>query len=325
MVSGGRAPVLGKIAVELDRAVARRREAGTPGGMAGRRLASGRGWAVHDVLCTYGPGDRPFEERHGDVAIAAVIGGTFHYRTPSGRAAMTPGSLLLGNPDQPFECGHDHAAGDRCVAFRFTPELFERLAGDAGAPAGTRPFGVPRLPPLRETAPLIARAAIGVVGSAPAGAAWEELALALAAAAIRLAAGGRRSPCAPPVRAVARVTQSVRAIERDPGARMSLTALAAEAGLSLYHYLRTFTAVTGVTPHQFVVRARLREAAARLARTDARIIDVALESGYGDVSTFNRSFRSEFGVAPGFYRRRVARWGLPRPSFASLADAAVRR
>ena len=36
---------------------------------------------------------------------------------------MTPGSLLLGNPGQSFECLHAHGAGDRCIAFRFSPRL----------------------------------------------------------------------------------------------------------------------------------------------------------------------------------------------------------
>jgi AraC-like DNA-binding protein len=100
------------------------------------------------------------------------------------------------------------------------------------------------------------------------------------------------------------VTQSVRAIERDAASRASLARLAADAGLSPYHYLRMFTLVAGVTPHQFIMRARLREAAARLAREHARVIDVALESGFNDISNFNRAFRSEFGVAPRAYRQR---------------------
>jgi AraC family transcriptional regulator len=309
MVSARCPPVLGKIAAELERAVARRREAGSAGGTAGIRLAAGPGWSVHDVVCTYGPGDRPFEERHGAVAIAVVIGGTFRYRTPSAHDVMTPGSLLLGNAGQPFECGHEHGAGDRCVAFRYAPEFFEQIEADAGAPLGERRFRVARLPPLRETAPLVARAAIGVAGGALT---WEELALQTAAEASRVAAGRPISPTSLPARALARVSRSVRAIERDPAARVSLARLAAEAGLSPYHYLRTFTQVTGVTPHQFIVRARLREAAARLARRDSKVIDVALESGFDDISNFNRAFRAEFGLTPRAYRQRSPSSPAPR-------------
>ena len=82
----------------------------------------------------------------------------------------------------------------------------------------------------------------------------------------------------------------------------TLGSLAREAGLSPYHFLRTFQRLTGVTPHQYVLRARLREAAMRLAVEHARVIDIALDCGFGDVSNFNRAFRAEFGVSPRVYR-----------------------
>jgi AraC family transcriptional regulator len=57
-----------------------------------------------------------------------------------------------------------------------------------------------------------------------------------------------------------------------------------------------------LTPHQYVLRARLREAASRLAKSTAAVLDIALESGFGDVSNFNRAFRNEFGVSPRAFR-----------------------
>src|SRR5262245_46027458 len=47
-------------------------------------LACGHGWRVLDIRCTSGPRDRPFEERHSEVCIAVVTGGTFTYRTTQG-------------------------------------------------------------------------------------------------------------------------------------------------------------------------------------------------------------------------------------------------
>src|SRR5204862_456286 len=79
-----------------------------------------------------------------------------------------------------------------------------------------------------------------------------------------------------------------------------------ECGLSPYHFLRTFERLTGVTPHQYVLRARLRAAATRLATEAGRVIDVALDSGFGDISNFNRAFRTEFGASPRAYRQRYA-------------------
>ncbi|MGH9797542.1 MAG: AraC family transcriptional regulator, partial [Candidatus Polarisedimenticolia bacterium] len=113
---------MAKIAVELEQALARRALTGAAGGLTMRRLAGGDGWSVGDVICTYGPGDRPFEERRADVSFALVIAGTFEYRSGAGRELMTPGSILLGSADRSFVCGHDHGAGDRCLSFHYDPD-----------------------------------------------------------------------------------------------------------------------------------------------------------------------------------------------------------
>src|SRR5216117_241292 len=111
--------VLGKIAADLDQALARREASGAPGRTTGRLVAGGNGWSVEDVLCTCGPGDRPFEERHTAMSIGVVVCGTFQYRSPLGRDLMTPGSFLLGNAGQCFECGRTRGGRSlRGVAIR---------------------------------------------------------------------------------------------------------------------------------------------------------------------------------------------------------------
>jgi AraC-like DNA-binding protein len=106
-----------------------------------------------------------------------------------------------------------------------------------------------------------------------------------------------------PLNAEARVARAVRAIDHDPRAEFSLGALSRDAGLSPYYFLRTFDRVTGITPHQYLTRARLRQAATRLAADPAKVIDIALDCGFGDISYFNRAFRTEFGVSPRVFRR----------------------
>jgi len=306
MLAGARRTILGKIAFDLERALARRATLGAPAEAGARRLASGDGWWVTDVVCTSGPSDRSFEEVHEAVSVAAVVAGTFQHRSEFGLDVMTPGSLLLGKPGQPFECGHDHASGDRCVAFHFSHALFERIAADAGVPRGARSFRMSRVPPASELSRFVARASVGLVRdtSAADDLAWEETALGIAAAAIRISSQASLVGGDVSAHTLARVTDSVRMIDRDPGARWTLSRLAEAARLSPYHYLRTFTRLTGVTPHQFVLRTRLRAAAIRLAADDAKVIEIALESGFNDVSNFNRAFREEIGVAPREYRRR---------------------
>jgi AraC family transcriptional regulator len=62
--------------------------------------------------------------------------------------------------------------------------------------------------------------------------------------------------------------------------------------------------VTRVTPHQFILRARLREAAVRLKTTRNEVLEIALDTGFRDLSNFNHSFRAEFGMSPTSYARR---------------------
>ena len=292
-----------KIAAEVDRAVAYRALHGTHGVPTGRRLARGEGWGVDDVVCASGPTDRPFEERHDEIAIAIVAAGTFQYRSTTGRALMTPGSLLLGNAGDGFECGHEHGSGDRCIAFRFTPDYFERIAIDARVSRPVMTFRAPRLPPTHASSAIVAHACAALSGTSALE--WEEIGIRLAATVARHADGAPRAHVEISPLATARVTHIVRTIEREPAVPLTLRRLAAAAELSPYHFLRTFEHVTGVTPHQYVRRTRLREAAMRLALGSERIIDVAFESGFGDLSNFNRAFRAEFGVSPRVYRARA--------------------
>lgn len=248
-------------------------------------------------MCTSGPRDRKFEEQHDHIAIAMVVAGTFQYRSAAGCDLMTPGSLMLGNSGQCFECGHEHACGDRCISFHYSPEHFERIT-EQGAGRPHR-FGLLRVPPVRELSPLLVRACARL-GRSPSRA-WEEISVELAGIALQLAQGEpAREPAAS---TVSRVTRVVRRIERDLDSHSCLADLAKEAGLSLYHFLRTFEQLTGVTPHQYVRRIRLQAAAAQLVCSETRVLDVALDCGFGDVSNFNHAFREEFGVSPRQFRR----------------------
>jgi len=295
---------LAKIAVELEHALARRAKDGSPGALTARMLAQGDGWTVEDVVCTSGPRDRPYEERHVCYRIAVVVAGSFQCQTEFGRALMTPGSLLLGNFGQCFECGHEHGSGDRCVSFGYSPGLFEGLAQSAGV--RSIDFRYFRLPLLGELASLVAHVCTGLVSPNLNAARWEELSIQLAGQALPRAAETSRPETAPPS-SVARVSRVIRLIDRDPSAQLSLRDLAREARLSVYHFLRVFERLTGVTPHQYLRRARLRNAAVRLATGRERVLDIALDCGFGDVTRFNHAFRAEFGMSPRHYRSYASR------------------
>jgi AraC family transcriptional regulator len=287
-----------------------------------RLLAQGPGWKVEDVVCTSGPGDRRFEEQHTGFTIAIVAAGSFQYRAPSGsrgrvrKELMTAGSLVLGNAGKCFECGHDHREGDRCISFWYSPGYFERLSSEAGRHSRLPDFPTLRLPPLRALSPLIVQACAGLEGAWTPD--WEVLGIELAAQTVKLAAG------LPPVfdfepAAEARVTRALRRVESLPDSSLALRSLAREAGLSPYHFLRTFERVTGLTPHQYVLRSRLREAALRLSSGPEKVLDIALDCGFGDVSNFNRAFKAEFGLSPRAYRLKLRSQRAP----ANLRDLCV--
>lgn len=270
-------------------------------------IAQGDGVDVGRYLCDRGPEDRPFEERHDRVSIAVVRAGTFRYRTATGTAVLGPGSVLLGNPGEAYVCSHDHGRGDDCISFTLDPATLESIAADAGAT--TARFPAPWLPPGTEVAPAAGLAeALSRRGRAPS---VEETAYRLAAVALRLATAPR------PARKVtsrdeARAAEAMRWLDEHATGEVSLAAVAAAVGTSPFHFLRAFRRVVGVTPHQYLVQARLRRAAADLAG-DARVTDVAFDSGFGDLSNFIRTFRRAAGQSPRAWRSKI-RQDRSRPS-----------
>jgi AraC-like DNA-binding protein len=211
---------------------------------------------------------------------------------------MMPGALLLGNAGDCFTCGHEHGVGDRCVSFSYTPEFYETVKSGAGIVQSR--FQAPRLAPTRALSPLVSRASELLEGADAA--AFEELGIQVLAQSIQVEHGAVLNPTDAAASSLARVTRVLRMIDNDPEVPHDLNSLAQIARLSPYHFLRVFEGLTGTTPHQYLLRARLRRAAIRLRRERTRILEIALACGFGDISNFNRTFRAEFGVSPRAYR-----------------------
>jgi transcriptional regulator GlxA family with amidase domain len=98
----------------------------------------------------------------------------------------------------------------------------------------------------------------------------------------------------------------LRHIDAHADEPLSLASLAARARLTRFHFLRSFRAAVGVTPHQTVLAARLRRAAKLLLETRLPVTDVALEAGFGDLSNFIRTFRRVTGTSPRVFRGRAS-------------------
>ena len=132
---------------------------------------------MHDIICTCGPRDHDAEELTTANSVALVLSGTFIVRDRHGTSLLSEGSYFLVSAGHCFACSHRHGEGDRCLSFRFDPELFDRIAHDAGA---SPEFAHNRLPPLRPLAPLTARARRAMAQPD----AMDEIAIELAGAAI---------------------------------------------------------------------------------------------------------------------------------------------
>jgi len=99
-----------------------------------------------------------------------------------------------------------------------------------------------------------------------------------------------------------------RAIDRlrsDSDADVSLGALAAEAGLSRFHFCRAFKDSTGLSPHAWLRQHRLEQAMNMLRNTDASIVSVAMQLGYASQTAFAAAFRRLAGETPSDWRRRA--------------------
>jgi AraC family transcriptional regulator len=258
-------------------------------GLVKRTLAAGDGWSVHEVVCRAGPADRPFEERHEGFSVSAVVEGTFTYRSDAGHGLLYPGALLLGNSGWCFECSHAHGIGDRCISLNVREDLFDEIAAGAATTSRFR-FSAPSLPPSPEALPVVAAMEALTSGETPA-LQCEELPLRVLERIVRAMADRRPRPAAPAARETRRIIDAIRLVESDSARPVRLKDLAASAGMSRYHFLRVFRRLTGMTPYQYLLSARMRRAAVKLGATRRPVLEIALDAGFGDLSTFNHRFR----------------------------------
>lgn len=119
-------------------------------------------------------------------------------------------------------------------------------------------------------------------------------------------------------------------MDRTYAEPLDIPALAAVAECSPAHFIRTFRAVFGETPHRYLQRRRV-ERAMHLLQGGRSVTDVCFEVGFNSLGTFSRTFKEILGVSPSVYQRRSPTAAAPtcfamawaRPS--SFGEARPRR
>jgi AraC family transcriptional regulator len=251
--------------------------------------------SVVDFRCQAGPRTPVRIERHGFTSVSYVRRGSFGYRARGREYELVAGSVLVGHAGDEFTCSHDHHhGGDECLAFELAPELAE---GFGAKPQHWRAGGLPPLPELMVLGELAQAAAAGDSDFGV-----DEAGLLLVGRYLALADGRRRMALQANARDRRRAVESALWLDAHAHEDIDLDATARQAGLSAWHFLRLFSRVIGVTPHQYLLRARLRRAARMLAGDERPITDIALDVGFADLSNFVRSFHRVAGVPPRHFR-----------------------
>jgi AraC-like DNA-binding protein len=95
------------------------------------------------------------------------------------------------------------------------------------------------------------------------------------------------------------------AIDRDYARRLDIPALARVAAVSEAHFIRTFRATFGETPHRYLQRRRVERAMALLRNTDRSVTDICFAVGFISLGTFSRTFHDIVGKSPTTFRRQA--------------------
>jgi len=257
-------------------------------------LLQGKSISVRDFRCTAAPGDKPFAERFACHSISYVRKGSFGCHSRGRFFELVAGSILVGHPGDEYVCTHDHVCGDECLSFFLAPELVEAVGDRAEA------WRIGSAPPLPELMVLGELAQAAACGRSAIG--LDEVGQVFASRFVEVVSGRPHQPVTTPARDRRRAVETALWIDAHSHQQIDLEQAAGQAGISPFHFLRLFSSVLGVTPHQYLVRSRLRHAARLLADNDIPVTDVAYDVGFGDLSNFVRTFHRAAGVSPRRFR-----------------------
>jgi AraC-like DNA-binding protein len=218
-----------------------------------------------------------------------IASGRYRLETTA-RFRLFPGQFLVLNP----EMRHRHLELD---GEKLLVELRPESLAEAAEQLGVR---VPRFQQLPSSAIPVTRWALGALDELrdqPLG--WQAvLEYAVPELALHLMRLGSELPARAAPASVERALDLIHSSYWEP---LTLDDLAGAAGMERFAFAHAFRRTVGRAPYAQLRAQRLAAAATRLGAGKERIIDVAFASGFGSLSSFNRSFRAAYGVTPSQY------------------------
>ena len=100
-------------------------------------------------------------------------------------------------------------------------------------------------------------------------------------------------------------------IDREYRSAVDLDQLAAIAGVSKYHFARSFTATYGETPIRYLTRRRIERAQDLLRSANLTVTEICMAVGFSSLGSFSSRFTELVGETPTAYRNRWAAQGGP--------------
>ncbi|GFK93073.1 Multiple antibiotic resistance protein MarA [Fundidesulfovibrio magnetotacticus] len=239
---------------------------------------------------------------HEEFVIGVIQSGAQGVRYRGGNLVMPERTTCVMNPQEPHT---GHAAMEQGWSYRVVyphPRVLAAVASDLAGRLVDAPF----FPDLVHHDPVVTRRLLALHAALDSGCSTplaRQGLLASALAALITRHGAPRAAVrrfAPHRHGVDRARQLLHAC---PERAVSLEELAAVAGLSPWHFARSFTAQVGMPPHVYQLGRRIG-LAKRLLAAGEPIAQVAAVAGFADQSHLTNRFKSVVGITPGAFRQK---------------------
>jgi AraC-like DNA-binding protein len=237
---------------------------------------------------------------HEDLCLGLVIGGAINLRTRARSGVASTGSFVLINSDEIHEGWPAANEGWKCRTIHVHPAAIQRVADEHRSFGRNSPVAF-RGPTFND--PSLARRLLDLHRHSEGdGSSLERQSLIVGLISCLLSRhaetsvelhGRDNEPRA--------VTRARTFLDENLSDKVTLDNLAAVAELTPFRLLRSFRKAIGLTPHEYQLQARVRQAHERLRRRE-QLADIAAAVGFADQAHMTRVFKSIMGATPGQFR-----------------------